>query len=325
MRSIRQRFFASVVDNALFNRSADKSYKVPTIELRYPVDSYVLLNVISRRLFILKGDLGDVLTGFAEHSGLVSKHIKKLDSPWRWRRRYSANVLGDIGGKTAVFPLIIALRDPDEDVRAVAAQSLGELQAGSVMDFIASLFVDLDEIRCYKVADTLITFGEPVVPVLAKYLAHEERKVRYWVTRSISLIKPEKPGGDYKAVAGTLAERAPIEHCHHVKSVMSKVISNSGRKELLPALVTLSHDDGPIVREKAAEALGQLKNDGAIERLIEMFSDPVWEVNYAASRGILEFEDQGLDAVEKALPGLDGIAKDRAREILIMRGRTICQ
>ena len=323
LRLIRQRHFSSIIDKTLFERSVDKSFSIPPIELKNPIDAFILQNVISRRLFIVKGDLGHVLTRFAEHSGLVKKHVRKLKSRSKSHRRVSTNILGDMGSKTAVFPLIVSLRDPDEDVRAISAQSLGELKAESVIEFIASLFQDIDDSRCYKVADTLITFGEQAVPVLAKHVTHKERKVRYWTTRCISLIKPDDPDDDYKEVAGLLAERARVENCHRVKSVMSKVISNSHRKELLPAIMKLSTDDGPVVREKAAEALGQLKNEAAIDRLIEMFSDPVWEVNYAASRGLLEFESKGLDAVERALPGLQGIAKERSIEILIMKGRMV--
>jgi len=70
------------------------------------------------RSVIALGEFGEEALGYLHAS---------LDDEDKWVRYFSADVLGTIGHRSSVDPLIRKLLDEDQDVRWVSASSLGRI------------------------------------------------------------------------------------------------------------------------------------------------------------------------------------------------------
>jgi HEAT repeat protein len=69
----------------------------------------------------------------------VDAFIRDLQARSEWDRRSAAKVLGVIGDARAVAPLVKALDDPDDGVRAFAAEALGTIRSDETVEALLGL------------------------------------------------------------------------------------------------------------------------------------------------------------------------------------------
>ena len=110
------------------------------------------------------------------------------------RRWWATRALSAVGTLAARGQLIAALADPDPDpnVRACAAQGLGEHRAGEAVTELVRCLADTSPLVSRIAADSLARIGGPAVPALIAALQAEESPVRAGAARGLSIIQPEE-------------------------------------------------------------------------------------------------------------------------------------
>ncbi len=113
------------------------------------------------------------------------------------RRWWAVRALAAVGTPAAYDRIVTALEDSEADVRAAAAQGLGELgeQGLTTPAAISALVRCLDDsspLVARIVADGLARIGEPAVPALIAALQSASTPVRAGAARALSIIQPEK-------------------------------------------------------------------------------------------------------------------------------------
>lgn len=113
------------------------------------------------------------------------------------RRWWAVRALASVGTPAAYDRIVTALGDPQADVRAAAAQGLGELGERGITtpEAIAALIHCLDDpssLVARIAADGLARIGAPAVPALIAALQSTSTPVRAGAARALSIIQPEE-------------------------------------------------------------------------------------------------------------------------------------
>lgn len=106
------------------------------------------------------------------------------------RRWWAARVLAAVATPAARQLLVTALTDADSDVRACAAQGLGELRAVEAVDELVHCLADLSPLVARIAADSLARIGPPATPALVAALQGGETPTRAGAARALSVIQP---------------------------------------------------------------------------------------------------------------------------------------
>lgn len=297
--------------------------QISTYQEEYDIDSLKVKNIVAKLALedvliqcIENSEKKDnrVFTEVYERKGLVEWRIKQLKSLYVWRRRIAADLLGKSLSRKAIVPLIVSLRDKDVDVRLIAARALGKIEAGSAIDYIISLIRDFPEKKCPTVADILIDFGEDSIPSITKALDSPDNKTRFWCVRALSEIEITDKT-NLQDLEGKLVKLLSNES-NRIRAYGAISLSKIGSPDKLRQIRKLLGDGSSLVRAKAASALGILRNPEAIDDLIKSLGDKIWEVNYSASRALVEFGRQIVNKLEQGLKHPQNIVRKRCKELL---------
>jgi len=188
-------------------------------------------------------------------------------------RQQIARALGEIGSAEAVEPLIQALRDEDESVRAAAAKALGRIgDARAVEPLIQALRDSNWRVRA-AAAEALGRIGDVrAVEPLVQALGDENESVRMAAVKAAVKIGREAIQPLTEALIWTAAVKI---RCEAVK----------------PLIEALRDEDGSV-RAAAAEALVRIGRE-AVEPLIQALRDEDKSVRAAAAEvlgmGLMRF------------------------------------
>lgn len=280
---------------------------------------------ILERADLLRGSSLQAMTSTFVSSGLFEARVQDLGSRRAWTRRLAADALGRSGAKEAVKPLLLSLRDDDDDVRAIAAKGLGKLGAVSAIGYLVSLFRDIADRSCVSVADTLISFGPDAVPALldAATASDSSERTLYWVLKCLESIGD--PTGTLRGThdVGQKVAHAMSHDSDRVRAAATSALGRLGAASDIGLLRAASKDPVPEVRRQAAAASGRVAGVVAVPWLLEMFADPDFDVSYSASRALLSLGEGAVDAAQRLASTADGMAYKRALEVLDSAGRTV--
>jgi HEAT repeat protein len=206
----------------------------------------------------------------------VTPLIRVLDQSYNYR---AAEVLGILGDKRAVEPLIKTLADRKAGGRAVAAEALGKLRdARAITPLIEILRDEAWSVR--KAAATVLgTFGDDrAVEPLIKLLRDDNKEVRKASVESLGQL------GDARAVE-PLVELAGDFHVGEVAAeALGKLRDSRAVDALIQALAKSGFGDCSAV----ARALGQLGDGRAIEALIGALGSGRSSVRKAAADSLAQ-------------------------------------
>ena len=183
-------------------------------------------------------------------------------SPTKERRK--AAVYLRVYGELAVEPLCKALKDPDNNVRKTAAESLGDIgDARAIEPLVGALRAIDDGVRT-AAAEALSKIGKPAVEPLCETLRSSWRMARVAAAEVLGKV------GDARA--------------------------------LPPLLDALNDNRQSILRQTAAQALGELKDARAVPPLMERLKDKDSEVRKSAAESLGKIQDaQTVSAVTEPL------------------------
>ena len=222
--------------------------------------------------------------------------ILSLQADDVFERRKAANDLAEAGprGLPALPALIQALQDEDPQVAKASARAISSLGPA----------------------------GKPALPVLARLLASDDDYLVYWVATAIGSIG----GPDNREAVRQLLLRKS-------QKLGTPLIYNSYLESYpetsLEYLLAVMADSDPVVRRRAAEAIGWLVYYPRPEPLITLVpadrkriqqalsplrQDPNWDVRLAASTALIQLDPNQVENVAPTLIeglrlGVDGARK----------------
>ena len=186
--------------------------------------------------------------------------LKKDKSKSKRVQRSAAAALGKIGDKRAVEPLIDAVNN-DEDVRRSAARALGNL--------------DVDDKRVVELVELLI-----------KALRDEDSDAQSAAAYVLGEI------GDERAVE-PLIYALKKDKSKQVRANAAAALGKIGDKRAVQPLIDALSDEKNWVRRNAVHALGEIGDKRAVEPLIDALKD---EIKWVEERAV----QTALENIEKA-------------------------
>ena len=221
----------------------------------------------------------------------VKPLLNSLRSPDRDVRRLSAMALGNIRDSNAVTGLVTALVDTDPGVRLEVAEALGKIREPEAVDALLKCLDDSNaDVRMMVIWGLGRMDDERAIPLLLPLLANPEHGIRLRAAEALEILKgiPEDPQD--KALY------------YIAKNEWDELMRM--RRAAIRPLVWALKDNYFLVREKAANTLGRLKDVHAVGFLVEVLSDPEGSVRMEAAAALKEIGDK------RAVPALVAALKD---------------
>jgi HEAT repeat protein len=228
------------------------------------------------------------------HADRVAYFLQQLEAPGFKVRLQAAYILGTLGDKRAVPPLVKALDDSHYAVRGAAAIAIGSL--GDLGAVEALVKVAADE-EAWVRAEVMKALGRlraaTALETVVKALDDADWKVRYQAARAAGMLGDSRAifplarvieagidGSEVIEVAkksilklapsATVADieaRLKTNVDKHERAQAAVVLGVIGNKEAVPALIGALADAEPYVRGFAALALASLADARASEPL----------------------------------------------------------
>ena len=231
----------------------------------------------------------------------VQRYIKNLDLPDAEDRKHAAETLGHLGSaaKDAVPHLVELLKDPEETVRAAAADAfkIGPSAAVVVPRLAELLRNPIAGVRG-AAADALGKIGpaaKDAVPHLVELLKDPSEDVRRAAADALGEIGPAAK--DAVPLLVELLKDRDVAVRRAAADALGKI--GSAAKDAVPLLVELLKDRDVAVRRAAADALGKIGSAAkdAVPLLVELLKDRGEDVRQAAADALGEIGSAAKDAV----------------------------
>lgn len=233
-------------------------------------------------------------------------------------RRNAEKALGDLGDKSAIVPLIHALKDGDSVIRYEAARALGKIKSARAVVPLIYALKDKDADVRMSAIEALINIGKSAVEPFIHALKDEDSDVRMGAVAALGEI------GDKRAVApliqalkdedGEVRMRVtealeklgwvPEEGTDRVRYLIARkewdeleILGEPAVSLLLQALKDKDSD----LRMGAAAALGEIGDARAVEPLIRALKDEYWNVNKRAEEALGKMGEPAVDPLIHAL------------------------
>lgn len=209
----------------------------------------------------------------------ITMLIKAMKDPNAEVRALTAETLGYLGSVKANPILLEALSDTDPNVRAEAVWALGELGLQESMPNIVNTLKDTDKAVKWNAVEALEKLAniQTIEPLLDAINDNDK-----FVRRKIALV-------------------------------LSKMRVNN--EPILDLFIKLLNDEDSQLRKQAANTLGQLGNVNAIKPLIDTLNDPSLEVQRDAIIAIGKIGDETI------LPILIQIAQNPDNDISHLKNK----
>ena len=229
----------------------------------------------------LRGTSHERIVAYFESSGRVDAQLRRLASPWAWRRAFAAFTLGDIGSQRAVPALVRCLSDRSRDVRGAACRSLGRLGATGAIEAIVTCDVKGRVPR--DIANlALLDIGPPAIGPIVELMGHEESPIRASAVEMVGLLGA---ASDVDPILEHISDPAAA-----VRSATASALGRLGAREARDALITALNDRVSVVRTAAAKALGQIGGRDAVNALLPIARTDSFDPARAAAEALLRID-----------------------------------
>jgi HEAT repeat protein len=213
-------------------------------------------------------------------------------------RRNAEKALGDIGDKSAVAPLVLALKDEDSNVRFEAADALGKIKSAKAAEALVLALKDEDSNVRNGAAEALLSTGKSAVEPLVLALKDEDSNVRMRVADTLDKLgwTPEDDS----------------ERAHYLIATQEwDELALFGEPAVEPLIQALK-DGNSDVRMRAIGALGMIGDVRAVEPLIQALKDEYWNVNKEAEKTLGTIGEPAIESLIQALKDESWAVRKRA-------------
>jgi HEAT repeat protein len=254
----------------------------------------------------------------------VSQLIADLSSPDPKVRLQAVNRLVSVDRVTAAGTIVFLLADPEPDIRkrvAVLLSAIGKQAVEPVSRYLASWQGRLDPWVAELLANLKVADG---VDFLLSHLNEPDPVVRSAIAGALGKI-----GLEYKDEPGVVTVRALeglLELLRdlnpQVQVAAAEALGELGREEAVNPLLDELKDDNPQVRRAAATALGKIGAVGAAAELARLATnDPFAEVRQAANRALEQISECSVRSLLEALTSTDIQERQAATNQLLAAGQ----
>ena len=201
--------------------------------------------------------------GLINDSAAVEPLIKALFSPSNETRYWAAISLGQIKDTQAREALIHVLGNGNQSVREASGRALLSIDGALGFDSLRALLKDSDSNRRVGAVEALARTGdERAVQPLIQALRDENGKVRAAAAEALGEIN------DSRAIEPLI--QALADDDSDVRSRATDALAKMGRPASDKLILALENEN-ILIKQGAAEALGEIKETRAIEPLISAF------------------------------------------------------
>ncbi len=244
------------------------------------------------------------LTQALIHLGYVDHYIAKLNDRDWWFRAEAAEKLGKSGAPGAADLLTAALDDEMPEVRLRAAMALGELGGATAVRPLIQALSEPNRWSTIRIASILTAKGAEVVNELESAFADMNAHARLGALDILGEI------GDIQAAPWLRARLDDPDP--DIRSRATAALGAIHDRSAGPRLIELLADPEWPVRAMSAKALGMIEHRSAIAALCNMLRDPVWWVRTNAADALKSMGPDGLTALKNMLEDSDTYARHQA-------------
>jgi HEAT repeat protein len=271
----------------------DEATPVPTLSDH---EARVLAALLTRYARQLSGAALANVAAFFERRGYVERELANLSSGRSWKRATAAYVLGGMASRRAAPSLIERLEDPDREVAAAAARSLGRLGDPSAVEPLVAALAHgrLPRAAC---AHALLSLGPAALPELHSLLAEadDDADLKEFVVELIGLLGG---GTDATVLVGLLRDPSA-----EVRARAARALGRLGAEEAATELRAALGDRIPFVRANVAHALGAIGDRRAIDALLVQAHTDGFDPAQAAADAVARIDPDLLRAAREAANG----------------------
>jgi HEAT repeat protein len=200
-------------------------------------------------------------------------------------RAKAAEALGNIGRKYAVESLMDALKDEDASCRAAAAQALGRIEDVRAVNPLINVFKDRDSKVRVQAISALGRIADPkTIDPLVACLDDNDQDVQEAAQRALTYSNA--------SCVESLAAAFKDKDWHGEWRAINILRSKGALVPAADALIfILKNNANSIIRAQAAEALGEIKDLRAVTPLINALEDKDKFCKIAAIEALGEIKD----------------------------------
>jgi HEAT repeat protein len=253
-----------------------------------------------------------------DSTGVTDAYIALLEKSKSWKKRaFAAEKLGLIGSPTALPALLATIRDvknEDEDVRGAALRALGRIRDERAIPFLIEALGYPDTWLPPRIGEILVSIGEPSIAHLDRELrGNHSEHVRMWAAEVLGWLNAAAAA---PALIDALSDISP-EVRAKAAGALGKIKEDRAVYRLLELLVS---DPAPFVRVKASQSLGAIGHPAVIDYLINTLKDPEWWVRVRAVEALEKLGERSIAALLPALEDEDPEVRKRAAMALERTG-----
>lgn len=273
-------------------------------------DRRVLEKVLLENAKMLKGREREVITQTFEKLGYVDEDISNIQRGDKIKRAESAFHLGVMRSVRALPFLVKALSSPSPEVTFSCLNALSKIGTPEAIDAVMEYLVSYPEMETLRVAEVILERKQKFYPYLEDWLDQgEEDPAR--LSFIIDLMGAVKDAG-----AVPLLQRYLVHEDYEVRARSARALGSIGDFTACKVLVNTLGDENSEVRAEAAESLGKVQCDNAISRLRQGLSDPDLTVKMNCAIALSQLGKEGHVALEEALRAEEGDKSGVASEVL---------
>ena len=272
-------------------------------------DPGIVEQLIDRAAGVANLPVGDFREVY-DAAGVTERYLVLLENSKSWKKRaFAAEKLGRIGSAKALPALLSIVRDvrnEDEDVRGAALRAVGRMRDARAVPFLIEALGYPETWLPPRIGEILVSIGEPAIPWLQAELkeSHSEH-VRMWVAEILGWLNAASAA---PVLMEALSDINP-EVRARAAAALGRIRDDRAVHRLLELLIS---DPVPFVRVKVSQALGTIGHPAVIDYLITTLKDPEWWVRMRAVEALEKLGDKAVAALLPALEDEDGEVRKRA-------------
>lgn len=261
---------------------------------------------------VVRGREADGLRRIYRAAGLERALERRLESRNGRTRAEAALEACAFGPEALRSRVAELLEDPVPFVAHAAARALSRTGDLAWAEPLRRWIARQDDFAQERAVALLEDLGPGLLDELASRLAPPPSEPSGWRLFAL-LAVTHRPQAHHDRLIGLLDHPD-----REVRVAALKAVAAIGHPEALARLLPFVRSEDPILRLHAAKALGALGGAGAGPALLELLSDPVFDVRRAASQGLLDSGGGGVSVLAWVVedPAADPFARDMAAERL---------
>lgn len=277
-------------------------------------EKYILHEVVSEYISVLKNDKRDALVEVIGRDNVVSEVREKINSRYNLTRSLGAYQAGEYNITEVEDELVKMLYSEDVEQVFIVSDSLLKLYGGKHLKEIMDNCAERHLITKNSTMHLISTVEDDLEPILLEYMNSQDVFLK---TIALEVCGIRQYRGCIQCIVDSLRDENKEIKISALKSALQ--FNEFPYEENIDDFSKLIDDESWEVRLFFAKNLRKVHNDHSVDLLKSLMGDRNWYVRNGAGNILLSMEDEGLNALLDVLDSEDRFAREKAEEI-IFRG-----